>query len=270
MGNTPRRLARFYRNGEEPIQNQNQENSAQKEVLSEDPFAPNGRPLLKEIPSMGYEDLTDKNFDEIKKMEQENLEQKIALEEIEKFKKENNRMPTKQESDLIAENIFSQLKNKDMNSLYPESAGQENTPGQTNQRGHRGRRGDKEEQIQKQQPASFNSIPSQNENTNQINDMPGLLSEDSPKKDKKKGPDEFDLGLDSDLEGSESEEIGSIEDNSDIENISLDDKQDCPYCKKETDHIVYCPKCGSAYCEKCGKKQGLDYTCPKCGTKTKA
>jgi len=275
MGNVPRRLARFYRNGESPeqasVQNWQPQANGQKEVLKEDPFAPNGRPLLQEIPSMGYEDLNNKNYEEIREVEQTNMEQKLALQEIEKFKRENNRMPTQKESDSIAETIFSQLKNSDMNALYPESAiPGENTPTQ-NQRGHRGRRGERSETPAQQNiPSQQIGIPTQQPIQNQsINDVKDLFGEMGIKKEKKKSEDDFDLGLDGEMGSSGEDEISSIEDSGDIEDLSLGDKSDCPYCKKETDHIVYCPKCGTAFCEKCGKKQGNEYTCPKCGTKTK-
>ncbi|MFA6065218.1 MAG: hypothetical protein WCW44_01365 [archaeon] len=275
MANVPRRLARFYRNGEAPEQTEGQNwqppAQGQKEILKEDPFAPNGRPLLQEIPSMGYEDLTNKNYEEIRQVEQTNMEQKLALQEIEKFKRENNRMPTQKESDSIAESLFSQLKNSDMNALYPESAIPGENQQQTQRGGHRGRRGERMEQTPAQKmPSTQKGIPTEEPIQNQpLNEVKDLFGEEESKKGKKKSEDDFDLGLDEDLGNSGNEDISSIEDTGDIEDISLDDKSECPNCKKDTEHIVYCPKCGTAFCEKCGKKQGNEYTCPKCGTKTK-
>ncbi len=50
----------------------------------------------------------------------------------------------------------------------------------------------------------------------------------------------------------------------------------CPTCKNKSDNIIFCPKCGSAFCNHCAKKakrleEGkIMYQCPKCGNEFKA
>ncbi|MFA5126361.1 MAG: hypothetical protein WC462_05165, partial [archaeon] len=90
--NVPRRMMRFYRNAEQKQLDED------KEYGKEDFVAPNGRPILSEIPSMSYEDLEldKKNYEELKKIHEKNLEEKLALSEVENFKNRHNRLPTKE------------------------------------------------------------------------------------------------------------------------------------------------------------------------------
>jgi hypothetical protein len=148
--NIPRRMKRFYRKAiqeksnlesEYTIQNnedtydinknnfnkyENSDNSSAKNYLENsneslesafkkiDNLSEDRKKELNSIPSMEYEDLNldEKNARELKKIGENEMEEKLALFEIEKFKKEKNRMPTNEEKSLLAENIFNQLENE--------------------------------------------------------------------------------------------------------------------------------------------------------------
>jgi len=292
--NIPRRLMRFYRGGGnqqtlEQNTNYDQNNYNQKNTIEEDPFSPTGRPLLGEIPSMSYEDLekNKKNYEELKHIEQKNMEEKLALDEVERFKKTHNRMPTKEESEKIAETLYTQLKNTDVNALYANvKENQSQIPGsmeglpndyghETNRRSRRTLRADAKKQGQiPTTDANLGKEPSIPQQTSQsvgaeIADVKSLLEDESDEKGKKrKAEDEFDLGLGDDV--SSTPEGGEIGGEEEIENIELSDKEICPNCKKETEKVIYCSKCGAAFCKICAKKEGNNTICPKCGTKTKA
>ena len=264
--NVPRRMMRFYRNAEQKQLDED------KEYGKEDFVAPNGRPILSEIPSMSYEDLEldKKNYEELKKIHEKNLEEKLALSEVENFKNRHNRLPTKEESNQIAENLYTQLKNTDMSKIYPEMASQQSMEmgqGRKNRRLARARAKEtgsneiqneeiKSEQQQFQQPVSSNIV-----------DVKALLEDNTDMDKKSKKGDEFDLGLDEDM--GENNEIIGEENTREGEEEELDKKQKCPNCKKGTEKIIYCPKCGTAFCENCAKKEAGQIVCPKCGQKIK-
>ena len=109
--NVPRRMRRFYRQGEQA--------PPEKVYYSEEEKGTG----FGNIPSMEYEDLekhiSDENKKEIRRLEQTDLEQKLALFEVEKFKKENKRLPNKKESQQIADSLYSQF--KDSEDLSTES-----------------------------------------------------------------------------------------------------------------------------------------------------
>jgi hypothetical protein len=255
--NVPRRLMRFYRKNESPPQENN------RRQIEDDNYnpgvAPNGRELLSEIPTMDYEDVekNKKNLEEINSIEQKNLEEKLALKEVENFKNTHNRLPTGEESNQIAESLYNQLKNVDTNSLYPEMQGQAQNAGQST-----GRRG-RDRNIQK--PAGQASIQTPAVSAN-VTDVKSLLEDDDKPIPAKKSGDDFDLGLD---EGMDENTVTSGGSGEDIEDINIGELGNCPNCKKETDNVIYCPKCGFAFCSNCAKKEDGQNKCPKCGTKVK-
>lgn len=289
--NVPRRMMRFYRAGGNPAEGNNPsgENFSQNENYSknedysksesgEDPFAPNGRPLLSKIPSMNYEDVDSKNAEELKKIQQKNAEERLALGQVEKFKQQYNRLPNKEESDKIAENLYTQLKDTDLSKLYPEMNLPEEQNYSQSPQDPRSRRlarikGKDEEKEEKTQ-APKNSPPQKPTSQAQslgigseLADVKSLLEDESgPKTKKGKATDEFDIGLDEEDE----EEAPIEEETNDIESIDIKETTNCPNCKKEAEKIIFCPKCGTAYCNNCAKKENGQYICPKCGTKTKA
>ncbi len=283
----PRRMMRFYRSAEqkkqqyneesysapyreEANQNYSQQKSRQKEEENE---SPTGRNILSHIPTMDYEDVNlemdQKNAEEFRKIQQKNLEEKLALNEIEKFKRENKRLPDEKESDRIAENLFTQLKNSNVNELYGKETGAEAPV--ASRSGRRGRRGEEEKSIP--QEARQKAPVSKSEESGQaIGDIKDILGEGNKQSGSKKknSEDEFSLDLGEGESIGEGEDISSIEDikDDDAKDLELEDKEECPNCSKETDKVLYCPNCGAAFCEKCSKKQGDFYLCPKCGTKT--
>jgi hypothetical protein len=309
MDKVPRRVQRFYRNNSAP----QPENDYQTEEQKQEEYdSPTGRPILQTIPGMDYQDIEidKKNMEEIKKIEQKNMEEKLALDQIERFKKENKRLPTKQESDQIAETLYTQLKNSDDEEVSEEMKnplrheyieGENEASGQGESR--RSRRmarikgkellentqklsvqeqRAKQREIEKQERllAQQKKHPQQTAQVSQeyapiqpsseIADVKSLLEEDlgleEKGKNKKKGEDEFDLGMDDEV----NEEATVNNDSDNIDDLALDEEE-CPNCKKDTSKIIYCPKCGTAYCSNCGKKDVTNqYICPKCGAKTKA
>ncbi len=308
MDKVPRRMMRFYRKENSPSmvsgQEQNYDNPQQNQ---EEYDSPTGRPILKSIPGMDYQDIEidKKNLEEIKKIEEKNMEEKLALEQIEIFKKENKRLPTKQESDQIAETLYTQLKNSDDEEVSEQINNplrHEYVEGEVATESRRSRRMarvkgkeilentqklsvqeqrtkqrelDKQQRLASQQKKQTPQPVQQTQEfvpiqpSSEIADVKSLLEDDldlTEKKKGKKGEDEFDLGLDDDVP----EEQATNLDSDNIEDISTDEEE-CPNCKKDTSKIIYCPKCGTAYCDKCGKKEVTgQYVCPKCGAKTKA
>jgi len=283
---------RFYRAGQEkntkdeaeynePYRTERGGQSGQdkQEKNNKEIDSPTGREILGQIPTMGYEDVNlemdEKNALELKKIQQKNLEEKLALNEVEKFKKENKRLPNQKESDSIAENLYTQLKNSNINELYGKDV--KVPTSQSNQHAQRGRRRvvaggtiPGEEKIQTNKNNSVVQTP-QKEN---INDILGNNERLNNQK-KKSSEDEFNLDLGDEDNSSSKEAVSSEEDVSSIEEIKddaiggleLEDKEECPNCKKETERVLYCPNCGTAFCENCSKKQGEYYLCPKCGTR---
>ena len=82
--------------------------------------------------------------------------------------------------------------------------------------------------------------------------------------------DEFklDLGAEPGVSKDDFGELGDIGGEDDFNLGGLDDKNACPSCKEPADKVIYCSKCGNAFCNKCGTKNG-ELACPKCGTRVK-
>jgi len=258
--NIPRRMKRFYRNGEQT--------SSRNIPYSQEPQETD----FGNIPSMEYEDLekhiSDENKKEISRLEQTDLEQKLALFEVEKFKKENKRLPNKKESQQIADNLYSQFKESG------ELLGQSDTVDKREGRNRRNRgermppskrkRMQREGAIQEAEAADASILPKGN-----IKDLFESGSE-TGKGNSKSFEDEFKLDVGGE-EKSDEEDFGELENldsNDDFSLGSLDEKGSCPNCNEKTDKVIYCSKCGAAFCEKCGKKGG-EIICPKCGIKVK-
>jgi len=287
----PRRMRRFYRQKEasnEAYESGTGGTAAQSAARYSNYDRPNyeepvvDRSVLAQIPSMEYEDvkIDQKNAQELKKIEEQNMEEKLALIEVERFKKENKRLPNKHEHEQIAENIFTQLKGMSAEGVAEQKDEQRAS---TSRRMRRGRA-----QLEKENPLAQKQIPAEGKIQKEpsfqsgpaaapIANIKDLLKDDASigagsgsSLDK-----EFDLGFEG-SEGSEDksagpESIESLEETGDLDLKEMKGMGEvCPNCKKESEKIIYCPKCGTAYCENCAKsKQGNEYTCPKCGAKTK-
>ncbi|MDD2531661.1 MAG: zinc ribbon domain-containing protein [Candidatus ainarchaeum sp.] len=267
----PRRLARFYRKQNnsnqtnynegysytEPNQPQRHSNkNEEKNYLDQQNLGTSNK-----IPTMDYEDvdfeMDKKNREEIQKIREKNLVEKLALEEIAKFKVQNNRMPSQKEEEQIAENLFKQLK--------------DNPTETQNQRTHfkRGRNSNtSKETIDSIPGEELESInPIEEDSLTNNNSVKDLFKEDA-KKSSNTEKDDFDLGI-SDLDGEEGFDSKETTELDSIKELSLEDESTCPNCKKPTEKIIYCPKCGTAFCLNCTKTIGNEKFCPKCGVKIK-
>jgi hypothetical protein len=252
----PRRMRRFYRSGEQapPTTNYSEYNDYSDQSIPPD---------FGNIPSMNYEDLeknmSDENKKEIQRLEQGDLEQKLALFEVEKFKKKNKRLPNKVESQQIANNIYDQF--KDSNDF--SESGKEG-------RQKRGGRRDRSSIPPSKRKRMQRNASMQDEAAKDAAIMPKGNIKDMFGSAGGVGAsisDEFklDLGADSGTGGNnELNELGDLESNDDFSLGGLDEKSTCPNCKAKTDKIIYCSKCGTAFCKTCGKNGGT--TCPKCET----
>jgi len=264
----PRRLARFYRNQNQTQPPEDYSNPPLKEDYSQNKFEYTqkdkqnvfGSNQDKGIPSMDYDDvnleLDKRNLEEIKKLQEKNLVEKLALDEVEKFKVQNKRMPNSKEEEQIAENLYNQLKT---NSI--------NTSDQTSSR----RRNKKEKTLESQNTVKeFEDTPIKplptNYDDSQVTGVKDLFGEDNEKQSKSGEKDEFDISigdLNEENDSNKEEDIDTIDDTNDEE------KSTCPNCKKQTEKIIYCSKCGTAFCINCAKTQENDKLCPKCKTRVK-
>lgn len=267
--NVPRRLARFYRSQNAPQQqqdsyslNESQEGQSQKEhIHNKKGEQDNYLEEPKGLPTMDYSDVNleadKKNVDELQKIQQKNLVEKLALEEITKFKTQNNRMPNSKEEEQIAENLFKQLKDEPSDSTH------ESGSRRANRRAGRETENKGANNITQQNEPSSTSEEPISQTTN-VKDL--FTDEENINQGKEK--DEFDMGL-GDINESDSENAKETDDIEDLEETDLEDKKICPNCKKQTEKIVYCSKCGTAFCSNCAKVVGTDKVCPKCQTKIK-
>jgi hypothetical protein len=243
--NVPRRMRRFYREAEHGKKQINSEyggystdsssyGNGRKSYFGGDNYSGSLEAAVKKvdnisdgrkkeeltsIPSMDYEDLNldEKNSRELKKIGQNEMKEKLALFEIEKFKKEKNRLPTKDETTKLAENVFTQVKTKKesessglsrrelrQNRRHPveQSGSAQTQPNQmSTEKPSHIRRGQKQDVKGSEEPMLDEDF-----GTSSISDIKDLLGEDEGKK--KDGKSE--VGLDSDLD--EFDDSGELED----------------------------------------------------------
>lgn len=276
----PRRLARFNRNQNSDQQQDNYDNNQFSKNTNQNRFdyTQNQKEnnfevdQIKKIPSMDYNDVNleadRKNLEELKKIQEKNLVEKLALDEVEKFKVQNKRMPNSKEEEQIAESLYTQLRNDSIST-------QSNNSSQNNPRGRNRRRNNETQNAgqglnnSESQPPLPQQPINQNYNS-QVTDIKDLFADDENEKSTQKNngqKDEFDMDI------GEVEEIDSIENKAEEElkqaQSDINENSICPNCKKKTEKIIYCPKCGTAFCLNCAKKVGNDKVCPKCQTKIK-
>jgi hypothetical protein len=197
----PRRLRRFYRDKEESYSN-NYESSEYSDI----DFSSSSR-----LPGMDYEDIDDKNFEEIKKAEKLNLEEKLAMMEVEKFKKKNKRLPNKKEEEKLASSLYEQFKNDPEYNELEDNTERKRSP---RERRARRRRGSKEEEKEEETIQT----PDISNNPSSGNDIKSLLSDSDPEK---KSKDDFDLGL----EMGEDDDMSLSDELEDLEDFSLNPKK---------------------------------------------
>ena len=259
--NVPRRMRRFYREGKElPAQ---EANYAYDSFDSKNSYDGS-------IPSMGYEDLekhlSDENKKEIQRLEQGDLEQKLALFEVEKFKKKNNRLPNKKESQQIADSLYTQLKDEPP-SMDGLAQGEEKSSRRGRRKGRdkmppsKRKRMQKDRMMQEEANADAAIMPK-----GDIKDLFGSAGGAAAGGIE----DEFklDLGGGDATPSDDLGELGELSDTDDFSLGSMDEQSTCPSCKQKTDKIIYCAKCGAAFCKNCGTANG-ELVCPKCKTRVK-
>lgn len=243
MGRVPRRLRRFKRSGELPSDLEDIE-------LGESvPRQPGKGEAEKEIATQ------------------------LALDEVQRFKQKHQRLPKKDEYDSIAESIYAQLKDKEKRKKIMQRLGRrkEVTPSErAGQRkvGRREWRQPGEEAAAGTKERAFAELQRAAKGLSE-KEIRGMSVEDLFDKEEKAGEkkpvakqgeveEEFSLGALTGLEESSGKE----------------EQQLCPQCGAQEAEIIFCPECGTAFCERCSKRvESLGnvrtLVCPGCGKKIK-
>lgn len=244
----PRRLRRFYRKGTLPPQGFGDEEI----VLDSSSYA---KP----------------RHDENQKVSKE-ITMQLALNEVQEFKKKYKRMPKKEEYDKIAESIYTQLKDKEKRKKILERLDRLKQK-QTHEKRER-MPGKKDSEQDKETALAELQAAAKRLGQEDLEDMSvkDLLSDSkapNPQTEK-----EFGLGEMSKFEGKAEDEF-SLGELSSIDTQEPKEIQGkCPKCGNMTNDVIFCPECGTAFCEKCAKettKQGnvTITVCPSCGKKNK-
>jgi len=215
----------------------------------------------------------------------------LALDEVQRFKDKHNRLPKKDEYDSIAESIYSQLRDNEERQKALERLERKRPKAYSAKRERHGReRPEGEQGEDERKEAAFEELQRAAKGLSE-KEIKGMSVDDlfgaGTGKAKKKGEDEFGL-TGGGREESEEEEFGrdngdkkqdedefGLGELSDLgEGQQETDKQKCPKCGNETDDIIFCPECGTAFCEKCAKAPEVQgnvktFTCPNCRQKIK-
>jgi len=224
----------------------------------------------------------------------------MAVDEVDSFKERHSRYPKEDEIEVISKNIFAQLKEdlKKQDNITDEL--QLDLPQEEDKKGgserslleeRKLRRNLRENQVKQpekkevpvQKKEEPKQAPKKEEEPEEIEELENTKSTASLFSD-----DLGEMNLDKIDENDESlKELASIDELSSLEtdlegeeDIDLIDKEIetpnsvCPTCKNKTEQLVYCPKCGTAFCNHCAKgilvqEQSVKYTCPKCGEEFK-
>ncbi len=178
----------------------------------------------------------------------------LTLEEVRKFKAEHKRYPKKQEYDQIAESIYLQLKDKERRErIYRKLERQRKKSGK--------RRKGKEKEEEPAQEAVEEPAAEEQKASLKEEEIKGLSVEDLFATEKKKG-EKKEPGLELEEEFS-LPELGEEK-----------GEEKCPNCGKEGSNILFCPECGTAFCQQCAKGTekiagALQLVCPVCGKKVR-
>ena len=214
----------------------------------------------------------------------------LAMDEVTRFKEEHNRLPKKDEYDNIAESIYNQTKDKEERAKALERLerkkprDQRERPERKMDRSERkkerlerkrhGRDAEEETGTDEKKQEMFNEMQQAAKSLGE-KEIKGMSVEDLfGEGNKTKGnDDEFSLG--------QEEKSKSISDEFSLGELSdFDQSQEkqqgekCPKCGNETEEIVFCPECGTAFCEKCAKKVSVQgnvktFVCPNCSKEIK-
>lgn len=227
----PRRMKRFYRQGAE----QKGGLAAEKEVGGVADY------LFEQMPK-----------DQPKQGADKDVTMHLALQEVRKFREEHKRYPEKAEYDRIAENIFQQLKDKDVRGRASKQI--ERRRGRATVEGGKGAvKGDEKgwsefEEADKQIAGQQGKDKAKGLDSLSVEDIFAEEKKGAQSGVQKEEGDEFSLG-----------ELGEAE-------------QQCPKCGKQASKVVFCPECGTAFCYSCAKKVERigsieTVVCPECGKK---
>lgn len=231
----PRRLRRFYREGEEDGgETMNESNDLSgREMQRSDPVATTGGEQ-----SEKYHQVNSHTRNEAIA---------LALREVKKFMEQNKRLPRENERDEIAESLYSQMQSDMPSSNEKGSQSVAQRAALRRQRASEAKESNESvpstaELLENQQPVSSEATVAPASSSNL--DLSGLMLSDP-------------------LLGGK----GSTGDNLLVENENV--KNTCPHCQIKTDRIVYCPSCGNGFCPNCAKSaksegEKTNYTCPIC------
>ncbi len=238
MGRVPRRLRRFQRSGELPSDLEDIE-------LGETALK---KPGKKEV---------DKE-----------IATQLALDEVQRFKQKHQRLPKKDEYDSIAESIYAQLKDTEKRKRIMQRLERKKGRAWQRKAGRRERRQPGEKAAAGAKESAFAELQRAAKGLSE-KEIKGMSVEDL-------------VGGDGQVEGKkpaakqgESEEEFSLGGLTDLEeSVGKEEEQKCPKCGANAPEIIFCPECGTAFCEKCSKRlerlgKIRTMVCPGCGKKIK-
>jgi len=250
--NVPRRMRRFYRKGEVPPDSAG---FGDMEIELDDPSY------------MAREQ------DKRQEIGQE-ITMHLALDEVQKFKEQHKRLPKKEEYDKIAESIYTQLKDQAKRRKIVERY-------ERKEAGKKGKAG-KHGLSRKDKAAAFAELKKAASGINQPSgfnegaDLSTDLNEPAAlnNKDLKDLSVEDLFGEGKKKQGKASGDDFSLEGLSGLGGPAEKEGSNCPNCQAPAEEVIFCPECGSAFCEKCAKKveklgNVRTIVCPSCGTKIK-
>jgi len=255
----PRRLRRFKRSGEMP--------------LEEDT----------DFLDSGY---SQKEGSLDKKADKE-ITMRLALDEVKRFKEEHKRLPKKEEYDRIAESIYAQLKDEEQRKKAVErlerKTGKRLLPSERAKSRRKRERPSDKEYLEDKKKSAFADMQEAARGIERPGiDRPGIKEAgiDETKPNKEIGGLEVEdlFGEKKQKEeslGKGAEEAFSLGNLEDFEGgLKEDQQQKCPKCHNPTDEVIFCPECGAAFCENCAKKvermgKSRTIVCPECKFKIK-
>ena len=213
----------------------------------------------------------------------------IAMKEVDKFKDVHERYPQKEELNEISKNVFEQLKtdiseNKNEDKKIVDSiefgfdeeeqevegtkkSFLEERKAKRKMKNAQRKKELSEEKITPPKKTLLKKEPIQTAPAKEVtNDIKDLFAEEAKNIENTKNVNQL----------AEIDELGNLESELSEENdFDLIEKEtegtvnNCAFCNSKAKEIIYCPKCGQAFCDHCAKtidvqKDFVRYTCPKC------
>lgn len=253
LDNIPRRMRRYYRKGEQPPESQRQLSPEEMKKMQED----------------------------VKKQSSQ-----LAAREIRRFKEKFNRLPKTGEFDEIAENIYNETRNETAQAAKRPLPSQKKLEEELHGRFRHSKTIEEPEQkrqavkqqVQEERPAEQQAIvrqeQAQKKEVSIAELLQGINVEEEPEK-KKEGLSIDDLNLETDDLKKSLELLPEDEGSENLLKEVESDINTCPNCGSKTEHLIFCPNCGTAFCTHCAKaakamEDKISYTCPKCNAEFKA